>query len=215
MSRQMWTAMAALALLVGTALPSSAVAQQGGEQQARTYVGNIAGLENINARFVAVVAPDRQRAVVFLASNDDSFNQTYAKWYLGVVNGNAFTATSSDGTVLSGTVQNGTFTGTIAGGQLTAYETQTGTAGLYMKRVSDNEVDVAIVAPDDSWVGLAIDPTTNRVTRTWNSGTGVVERVGNQVRIRPAPDAAPVQLQQFTGAAGTSFWDCNWCNPQG
>ncbi len=215
MRNRIWSVIGVMALVLGALLPSSAVAQQGGEQEARTYVGNIAGLENIGAKFVAVVAPDRQRAVVFLGSRDDSFNRSYAKWYLGVINGNAFAATASDGTVLSGTVQDNTFTGSVAGGQLTAYATQTGEAGLYVNRISDNEVQVAIVAPDDSWVGMSINPSTGRLIGTWNSDTGIVERVGDTVRVRPAPDAQPVQLEHFTGAAGMSFWDCTWCNPQG
>ncbi len=212
MSNRIWPVIGAFGLMLGALLPSSAVAQQGGEQEARTYVGNIAGLENIGARFVAVVAPDHHHAVVLLWSRDDNFNQSYAKWYLGVINGSAFTATASDGTVLAGTVRDNTFTGTIAGGQLTAYATQSGTARVYLNRVSDNEVDVAIVAPDDSWVGMAINPTTERIIRTWNSGTGVVERVRNAIRVRPAPEAPPVQMEHFSGTAGMSFWRCTWCN---
>ena len=205
-----WSRYIALVLAVlvfaGAPLAPRAWAQQQPEEQARTFVGNIAGLENIGARFVAIVAPDR-RAVAFIGSRDDSFNQSYAKWYLGAVNGNSFVGTASDGTLLTGTLQGDTITGTLGSGQWTGNLTQTGTAGLYRNRVSADEVDVAIVAPDDSWVGMAINPTTGQIIRTWNSGTGVVERVANStaIRVRPAPDAPPVQLDPVVPDPGSGF----------
>ena len=73
--------------LVGLAPSVSAQQQQGQPEQVRTFVGDINGLENIGAKFVVIVAPDR-RAAAFVGSRDDSFNQSYAKWYIGAVNGN-------------------------------------------------------------------------------------------------------------------------------
>jgi hypothetical protein len=189
------------------------VSAQQPSEQARTFVGNIEGLENIGARFVVIVAPDR-RAVAFIGSRDDSFNQSFAKWYVGAVNGNAFVGTASDGTLLTGTLQGNTITGTLGSGQWRGDLTQTGTAGLYRNRVSDSEVDVAIVAPDGSWVGMAFNPTNGQLLRTWNSGTGVVERVANStaIRVRPAPDAPPVQLDPVVPDPGSGFcYDSPFC----
>jgi hypothetical protein len=205
----------ALAVLVvaGMGLAPSAGAQQTPTpEQARTFVGNIAGLENIGAKFVVIVSPER-RAGAFLGSQDDNFNRTYAKWYIGDVNGNSLVATAQDGTQLNLTLQGNTVTGTVAGGQLTGTVTQTGTAGLYRNRVSDTETDIAIVAPDGSWVGMAINPTNGQLLRTWNSGTGVVERVANTtaIRVQPAPGAPPVQMDPLDIDPGDAFCNNPWC----
>jgi hypothetical protein len=190
--------------LVGLAPTVSA--QQGQPEQVRTFVGDISGLENIGAKFVAIVAPDR-RAAAFVGSRDDNFNQQYAKWYIGAVNGTSFVGTATDGTLFTGTLQGNTVTGSLGGGQWTGTLDQTGTAGLYRNRVSDNEVDIAIVAPDGSWVGMAFTPS-GQLLRTWNSGTGVVERVANTtaIRVRPTPDAPPVQLDLVTPEPGATFY---------
>jgi hypothetical protein len=206
LSRSLSLVLAVLVVAVVGLATSVSAQQTPTPEQARTFVGNIAGLESIGARFVAIVAPDN-RAVAFLGSNDDNFNQTYAKWYVGAINGNSFVGTASDGTLLTGTRQGNTITGTVAGGQWTGTLTQAGTAGLYRNRVSDNEVDVAIVAPDGSWVGMAFNPANQQLLRTWNSGTGVVERVANStaIRVRPAPDAPPVQLDPVVPDPGSGF----------
>jgi len=192
--------------LVGLA-PSVSAQQQGQPEQVRTFIGDISGLENIGAKFVVIVAPDR-RAAAFVGSRDDNFNQQYAKWYIGAVNGTSFVGTATDGTLFSGTLQGNTVTGNLAGGQWTGTLDQTGTAGLYRNRVSDNEVDIAIVAPDGSWVGMAFNPANGQLLRTWNSGTGVVERVANTTRIRvqPAPGAPPVELDLITPEPGATFY---------
>jgi hypothetical protein len=212
MANRTWRLIAVVALAFAMLLPSTAAAQQGPEEQARTFVGDIAGLENIGAKFVVIVAPNRN-AVAFLGSRDDDFNRANSKWYLGLVNGNSFVGTARDGTLLTGTLQGNTTTGTLAGGQWTGSLAQTGTAGLYRSRVSDTEVDVAIVAADGSWVGMAINPITDQIIRTWNSGTGTVERVANTtaIRVRPAPDAAPVQLDLLVPQPGGAFCNNPWC----
>src|SRR5262245_32893690 len=87
--------------LVGLA-PSVSAQQQGQPEQVRTFIGDISGLENIGAKFVVIVAPDR-RAAAFVGSRDDNFNQQYAKWYIGAVNGTSFVGTATDGTLFSGT----------------------------------------------------------------------------------------------------------------
>ncbi len=204
---RLFSLMLAVLVAAGMALAPSVGAQQTPTpEQARTFVGNIAGLENIDAKFVAIVAPDN-RAVAFLGSRDDNFNRMYAKWYVGAINGNSFVGTASDGTLLTGTRQGDTITGTVAGGQWTGNLTQTGTAGLYRNRVSDTETDVAIVAPDGSWVGMAINPTNGQLIRTWNSGTGVVERVANStaIRVQPDPDSPPVQLDPVAPNPSAGF----------
>jgi hypothetical protein len=211
MKAPIWPVIVVMALVLTALVPSGAAAQQQ-EEQARTFVGDIAGLENIGAKFVVVVAPNRN-AVAFLGSRDDDFNRANSKWYLGVVNGNSFVGTARDGTLLTGTLQGNTITGTLAGGQWTGSLAQTGTAGLYRTRVSDTEVDVAIVAADGSWVGMAINPITDQIIRTWNSGTGTVERVANTtaIRVRPAPDAPPVQLDLLVPEPGGAFCNNPWC----
>jgi len=212
MNNRVWTILAAMALVLGTFLPSRAVAQQAGPEEARTFVGDIAGLENIGAKFVVVVTPER-RAVAFLGSRDDDFNRGNAKWYIGNVGGNTLVAVASDGTPLVLTLQDNAVTGSLAGGQLTATLIQSGTAGLYRTRVSPTETDVVIVAPDGSWVGMAVNPVTGQLIRTWNSGTGVVERVANTtaIRVRPTPQAPPEQLELVSWdrfGAWCSDW---WC----
>jgi len=176
------------------------------QEQVRTFVGDMAGLENIGAKFVVLVAPDR-RAAAFLGSRDENFNRSYAKWYIGAVNGRHLVATASDGTLLTGTVEDGTVTGTIAAGEWTGTVDQTGTAGLYRSQVSADEVDIAIVAADGSWVGMAFSPS-GQLLRTWNSGTGLVQRVANTtaVRVQPAPNAPPVQLDLIQPAPGATFY---------
>ena len=89
MATKFWSVIAVLAIVFAGLGPGVAVAQQAPPEQVRTAVGNIVGLENIGAKFVAIVAPDG-RAVAFLGSRDDNFNQTYAKWYIGAVNGGSF-----------------------------------------------------------------------------------------------------------------------------
>src|SRR5690349_20069665 len=82
-------AQAAPALVVGgqTATPAG---------QVRTFVGNIGGLENIDAKFVALVAPNGN-AVAYLSSNDHAWNQQNSKWYVGQAGGGRLTARASDG----------------------------------------------------------------------------------------------------------------------
>jgi hypothetical protein len=201
-----------LALVLGAFLPGAAAAQPAAQDEGRTFVGDIAGLENIGAKFVVVVGPER-RAVAFLGSRDDDFNRGNAKWYIGNVGGNTLAAFAADGTPLVLTLQGNTVTGTLAGGQVTATLTQTGTAGLYRTSVSPTETHVAIVAPDGSWVGMAVNPVTNQIIRTWNSGTGVVERVADTtaIRVRPEPQALPQQLELVSWdrfGAWCSDW---WC----
>jgi hypothetical protein len=210
MVRKLGFVLAALAIVLTGLGPAVAAAQQP-QEQARTFVGAIAGLENIGAMFVVIVAPDR-RAAAFIGSRDDTFNQSYAKWYIGAVNPPSLVATASDGTQLTGTLQGDTVTGTLGSGQWTGTVTQTGTAGIYRARVSDSEVDVAIAAPDGSWVGMAVNPTTGQLIRTWNSGTGVAERIANttRIRIQPAPDAAPVELDLVTPDPGGAFYNSPW-----
>jgi hypothetical protein len=194
-----------LAILV-IALAELAPSVSAQQEQVRTFVGEISGLENIGAKFVVIVAPDR-RAAAFVGSRDDTFNQTYAKWYIGAVNGTSFVGTANDGTLFTGTLQDSTVTGTLAGGQWTGTVDQTGTAGLYRNRVSDSEVDIAIVAPDGSWVGMAFTPS-GQLLRTWNSGTGVVERVANTtaIRVQPTPDSPPVEMDLITPDPGATFY---------
>jgi hypothetical protein len=212
MINRIWPVMAAIALVLGALLPSGAAAQQEAQEEARTFVGDIAGLENIGAKFVVVISPER-RAVAFLGSRDDDFNRGNAKWYIGNVGGNTLVAVASDGTPLVLTLQGDTITGTLAGGQLTATLSRTGTAGLYRTHVSPTETHVAIVAPDGSWVGMAVNPVTGQLIRTWNSGTGVVEQVANTtaIRVRPTPQAPPEQLELVSWdrfGAWCSDW---WC----
>ena len=184
-----WPVIAALVLVLGALLPGRATAQ-GVQEVARTFVGDIAGLENIGAKFAVVVSPER-RAVAFLGSRDDDFNRTYSKWYIGNVGGNTLVAVASDGTPLQLTLQgSNTVTGTVAGGPITATVAQAGTAGIYRTRVSDTETDVAIAAPDGSWVGMAVNPTNGQIIRNLELRTGVVERVANttRIRVRPTPE---------------------------
>src|SRR5690242_5128552 len=115
LGRSLSLVLTVVAVAVAGLAPS--VSAQQPQEQARTFVGNVAGLENIGARFVVIVSPER-RAGAFLGSNDDNFNQTYAKWYIGDVNGNSLAATAQDGTQLNLTLQGNTVTGTVAGGQL-------------------------------------------------------------------------------------------------
>src|SRR3954469_7857891 len=130
MKDRIWSVIAVMALVLGALVPSGAAAQQQDEEQGRTFVGDIAGLENIGAKFVVVIGPER-RAVAFLGSRDDDFNRGNAKWYIGNVGGNTLAAVASDGTPLVLTLQGNTVTGPLAGGQGTATLTQSGTAGLY------------------------------------------------------------------------------------
>jgi len=213
MVRRIWSALAALVIIFTALGPAVATAQQTPTpEQARTFVGNISGLENIGARFVVIVSPER-RSGAFLGSNDDNFNQTYAKWYTGEVNGNTMVATAADGTQLTLTLQGDNVTGTVAGGQISGTVSQRGTAGLYRSRISDTETDVAIVAPDGSWVGMAINPTNGQLIRTWNSGTGTVERIANstRVRVQPAPNAPPIEMDALDDAPGDAFCNNVWC----
>jgi hypothetical protein len=211
-SSRIWPVLAALSVALSAALPYPVAAQPGAQEEARTFVGEIAGLENIGAKFAVVVGPEH-RAVAFLGSRDEAFNRDNAKWYIGTVGGNTLAAVTSDGTPLVLTLQGDVVTGTLAGGQLTATLTQTGTAGLYRTRVSPTETHVVIVAPDGSWVGMAVNPVTGQLIRTWNSGTGVVERVANTtaIRVRPTPQAPPEQLELVSWdrfGAWCSDW---WC----
>jgi hypothetical protein len=207
MKNRIWPVIAVVALVLGALVPSGVAAQ---DEQARTFVGDIAGLENIGAKFVVVVSPER-RAVAFLGSRDDDFNRGNAKWYIGNVGGNTLVAVAADGTPLVLTLQGDTITGTLAGGQLTATLNRSGTAGLYRTHVSPTETQVAIVAPDGSWVGMAVNPATGQLLRTWNSGTGVVEQVANTtaIRVRPTPTEPPVQLE-FVSWDRTGAWCSDW-----
>ena len=211
MVTRVWAIIAVLAIVLAGSGPVVAAAQQQPAEEARTFVGTISGLENIGAMFVAIVAPDR-RAAAFLGSRDDAFNQQYAKWYIGAVNGTSLVATATDGTLLTGTLQGSTVTGTLGNGQWTGTVTQTGTAGIYRARVSDSEVDVVIAAPDGSWVGMAFNPSNGQLMRTWTSGTGVVQRVANTtaIRVRPTPDAPEVQLDLLTPEPGGAFYNSPW-----
>jgi hypothetical protein len=176
-----------------------------GVQQARTFVGNVSGLQNIDAKFVAVVGPNGN-AVAYLSSNDQAWNQQYSKWYVGQASGGRLTARASDGTELTGTLQGNTVTGTVAGGQWTGTLTSSGLAGLYRARVSDDEVDLTIVAPDGSWVGSAWSPTTRTLLRTWTSGTGVAQQLpGGAVSVRPDPQSPAVTLDPVVPDEGGSF----------
>ncbi len=175
------------------------------EEQVRTFVGNIGGLENIDAKFVAIVAPNGN-AVAYLSSNDHAWNQQNSKWYVGQAGGGRLTARASDGTELTGTLQGDTVTGTLGAGQWTGYLTSSGVAGLYRARVSDNEVDLTVVAPDGSWVGSAWSPQTRTLLRTWNSGTGVAQRLpSGQISVRPDPQSPPVTLDPVVPNEGGAF----------
>ena len=80
-------------------------------EQVRTFVGNIGGLQNIDAKFVALVAPNGN-AMAYLSSNDHAWNQQNSKWYVGQAGGGRLTARASDGTELTGTLQGDTVTAT-------------------------------------------------------------------------------------------------------
>ena len=64
MVRKLGFVLAALAIVL-TGLGAGVAAAQQPQEQARTFVGAIAGLENIGAMFVVIVAPDR-RAAAFI-----------------------------------------------------------------------------------------------------------------------------------------------------
>jgi hypothetical protein len=197
----------ALHSVVAQAAPAPIVSGQTptSPEQVRTFVGNIGGLENIDAKFVAIVAPNGN-AVAYLSSNDHAWNQQNSKWYVGQAGGGRLTARASDGTELTGTLQGDTVTGTLGAGQWTGYLTSSGVAGLYRARVSDNEVDLTVVAPDGSWVGSAWSPQTRTLLRTWTSGTGVAQQLSSgQVSVRPDPQSPPVTLDPVVPNAGGSF----------
>jgi hypothetical protein len=178
--------------------------------QVRTFVGNIGGLQNIDAKFVAIVAPNGN-AVAYLSSNDHAWNQQNSKWYVGQASGGRLTARASDGTELTGTLQGDTVTGTLGGGQWTGNLTSSGTAGLYRARVSDDEVDLTVVAPDGSWVGSAWQPSTGTLLRTWTSGTGTVQQLaGGGISVSPGPQLPAVNLDPVVPDEGGSFPNSPW-----
>jgi hypothetical protein len=183
---------ALLLILVG--LGGSAAAQD--ERPARVYVGNIAGLERIDAKFAAVVSADNGQAVAFLASQDPAWNAANSKWFVGQAGGGTLTARADDGTVLTGTVTGDRVQGTLGGGQWVGNLTETGMAGLYRGRFGD-EVHIAIVLPDGSWVGTAWSASTRQLLRTWNSATGRLRQVSRYaVRLEPLePEPEPFMVE--------------------
>src|SRR5690349_1549571 len=73
------------------------------QETVRVYVGNIAGLENIDAR-VAAAVDVQGRALVFMHSSDDAWNRSFGKVYEGQVSGATIDARAADGTELSANV---------------------------------------------------------------------------------------------------------------
>jgi hypothetical protein len=180
-----------LAVLCLVGFGASASAQQ---DEVRTFVGNIAGLENIDARFGGAIAPNGN-AVAFLGSRDGNWNRQNSKWYVGRVSGNTLSARAQDGTTLTLSLQGNQITGTLGGGQWIGYLTRTGEAGLYRAQVG-NEQHFVIVGDDGSWVGLAFTLDTNQYLRTWNSNTGAVQRVSNTLMMaREDADSSMVEMQ--------------------
>src|SRR5581483_6225050 len=179
------------ALAVGNWAPATA------QETVRVFVGNISGLENIDARVAAVV--DAQgRALAFMQSTDDGWNRSFAKVYEGQVSGNTLTARAGDGTQFTATLEGNQIRGTVAGGQWVGTPANRGQAGLYRARYGD-EVQLAIVLPDGSWVAGAFNPTTRELLRTWNSRGGSTNWEGDTLVIPQAdPQAPPIQL---------TYWD--------
>ena len=57
MVNRIWTVIAMLLFVLGVLVPSGTAAPQTPEAEGRTFVGDIAGLENIGAKFVVIVGP--------------------------------------------------------------------------------------------------------------------------------------------------------------
>jgi hypothetical protein len=198
-----WFAVVTL-ILVG--LPGSTAAQ--GEREAQVYVGNIAGLESIDAKFAAVVSVDNGQAVAFLASRDPAWNAANSKWFSGVASGGTLTARADDGTTLTGSVVGNRVEGTLGAGRWVGTLTERGVAGLYRARYGD-EVHVAIVLPDGSWVGTAWSASTRQLLNTWNSGTGRLQQIGPYaVRLYPDPVSPPIELSMVLPWGGQ--YDAAW-----
>lgn len=189
---RLWRLLAIIALSL-VSLTSSVFAQDQGN--GRIFVGNISGLENIDAKFAAVVA-DNGRAVAFVASQDPTWNAANSKWFVGEATAGTLMATANDGTSLTGSLVGDRLSGNIGGLPWVGTLAQSGVAGLYRTRFGD-EVQVAIVLSDGSWVATSWSALTGRLLRSWNSGTGMLEQVSRYtVRIQPEPAAPMVELSQ-------------------
>jgi hypothetical protein len=166
------------------------------QETVRVFVGNVSGLENIDAKVAAVV--DAQgRALAFMHSTDPGWNQSFGKVYEGSVSGNTLTARAPDGIELTATLDGNQIRGTVGGGQWLGTPASRGQAGLYRARYGD-EVQLAIVQPDGAWVAGAFNPTTRELLRTWNSRGGSSNWQGDTLVIQEAPQAPPIEY---------SYWD--------
>jgi hypothetical protein len=185
-----------LVVAVWVGLSASGWAPATAQETVRVFVGNISGLENIDARVAAVV--DAQgRALAFMQSSDPGWNRSFGKVYEGTVSGTTLTARAPDGTELTATVDGNQIRGTVGGGQWLGTPASRGQAGLYRARYGD-EVQLAIVLPDGSWVAGAFNPTTRELLRTWNSRGGSSNWQGETLVIQAEPQAPPIEF---------SYWD--------
>jgi len=172
-------------------LVSPALAQE----PVRVFVGNISGLENMDARVAVVVEPDG-RSLALMHSTDASWNRSFGKVYGGQVSGNTLAARAGDGSQFTATLSDNQIRGSAGGGQWLATLATSGRAGLYHAREGD-EVHLAIVLPDDSWVAGAFNPTTRELLRTWNSRGSSTDWQADRLVIRETPQAPPVQYSSW------------------
>jgi hypothetical protein len=185
-------------MTVGNVLPAAA------QGQARTFVGRIAGAENIDALIAVVVGADGT-AIVYTCSKDDAWNQQNSKWFTGrLTDAGALTATARDGTEIVGLLEGGEMTG-VAGNLRWSAKLATGaTSGLYRGHTA-GEAHAAIEADDGTRVGRVWSIVTGGHVGTWNFGTATVDHQPGVLRAQPQGQFVFIELRSCT-----SPFDCEF-----
>ena len=157
----------------------------------RSYVGRIAGAEASDALIAVVIAPDG-KAIAYVCSADDAWNQEHSRWYAGeMAPQGVLTATARDGKQLAARVEGDALTGTVDGLAFSADLVTEGTAGLYRGRQGE-EIHAVIEAPDGTRVGGVWYASNGRWGWTWRFSPAVaIERTPTLLRLQRPPTAPP------------------------
>jgi hypothetical protein len=188
--------LAALVALLGAnhLQPEQARGQgAGSESTGKTYIGAVKGAP-MSAR-IGLVADNQGQFLIYVCSQDSSFNQSHSRWFKGKVGANgSIAADSPDGVHVAGAVQGDTAEGTLAGkdGKALAWQAALVAAdkyaGLYRQEYSEDGIDYVagwIIDPADEVAGAVLNKT-KKATAT-------------------VPQGQPITGQKVTtGSGGTS-----------
>jgi hypothetical protein len=179
--KRFWSGISVAACLIISLAQNWSHAAESGKST--TFVGRVDG-DAKSLRRIAIVVQDNQ-FIAYVCSKDAEFNKTYSRWIKGSVENGKLNA-SAEGVSVQGELNDGRFSGTVAGKDAKALNfraaaiVRSPVAGLY--RATDTVKDSEFV------VGWIVDGLHNVVGSCKNKKTGA-QQVLQPAKPLPTPPA--------------------------